>query len=285
MLWGCMTCNGPGYACTIEDGTMKASDHVHILSTTLMDSLNYYGYKQEAIYFQQDNDPKHTSKLAHAWFKENGLKEEHTFHWPAQSPHLDPIEHLWHHLKLRLSLYEGRAKGVHDLWSRIEEEWNSFTKEQCQAYIKNIYHPTHRVVALLVHNEYASTVINKLETAGIKQIIDFNPRNPAHLRDIKYQDLSDTDKQAKMVQIHKSHLLTALDRMRPTIRPAVARDFINKKWITTQNYMDLLKKPPSFPLQDTPVDTDMDDAPLPPPASPKAAQPVPTGDGEPDEQL
>ncbi|KAG0731856.1 hypothetical protein G6F33_014085 [Rhizopus arrhizus] len=49
-----MTCNGPGYACTIEDGTMKALDHVHILSTTLMDSLNYYGYKQEAIYFQQD---------------------------------------------------------------------------------------------------------------------------------------------------------------------------------------------------------------------------------------
>ncbi|KAG1172475.1 hypothetical protein G6F35_016860 [Rhizopus arrhizus] len=72
MLWGCMTCDGPGYACTIEDGTMKASDHVHILSTTLMDSLNYYGYKQKDIYFQQDNDPKHTSKLAHAWFKENG---------------------------------------------------------------------------------------------------------------------------------------------------------------------------------------------------------------------
>ncbi|KAG0779268.1 hypothetical protein G6F21_012655 [Rhizopus arrhizus] len=138
MLWGCMTCDGPGYACTIEDGTMKASDHVHILSTTLMDSLNYYGYKQKDIYFQQDNDPKHTSKLAHAWFKENGFKEEHTFHWPAQSPHLDPIEHLWHHLKLRLSLYEGRAKGVHDLWSRIEKEWSSFTKEQCQAYIKSM---------------------------------------------------------------------------------------------------------------------------------------------------
>ncbi|KAG1142027.1 hypothetical protein G6F37_012713 [Rhizopus arrhizus] len=45
MLWGCMTWDGPGYACTIEDGTMKASDYVHILSTTLMDSLNYYGYK------------------------------------------------------------------------------------------------------------------------------------------------------------------------------------------------------------------------------------------------
>ncbi|KAG1484900.1 hypothetical protein G6F54_013405 [Rhizopus delemar] len=64
MLWGCMTWDGPGYGCAIENGTMKASDYVHILSTTLMDSLKYYGYEQEAIYFQQDNDPKHTSKLA-----------------------------------------------------------------------------------------------------------------------------------------------------------------------------------------------------------------------------
>ncbi|KAG1438267.1 hypothetical protein G6F55_013970 [Rhizopus delemar] len=124
-----MTWDGPGYGCAIENGTMKASDYVHILSTTLMDSLKYYGYEQEAIYFQQDNDPKHTSKLAHVWFKENGLKEEHTFSWPAQSPDLNPIEHLWHHLKLRLSLDEDRDKGLHDLWSRIEKECISCTKE------------------------------------------------------------------------------------------------------------------------------------------------------------
>jgi hypothetical protein len=34
----------PGYACWISEGTVKASDYVGILSTTLMDSLDYYGY-------------------------------------------------------------------------------------------------------------------------------------------------------------------------------------------------------------------------------------------------
>ncbi|KAG0862708.1 hypothetical protein G6F16_012327 [Rhizopus arrhizus] len=55
--------------------------------------------------------------------------------WPAQSPDLDPIEHLWHHLKLKLSLYDKKAKGVYELWERVEKEWDSFDKEVCRRYI------------------------------------------------------------------------------------------------------------------------------------------------------
>ncbi|KAG1598207.1 hypothetical protein G6F45_014334 [Rhizopus arrhizus] len=67
-----------------------------------------------------------------------------------------------------------------------------------------------------------------------------------------------------------------MDRMRPTVRSAVARDFIAKQWITTQAFADHIKATTSTPSQATPVDTDKDDAP----------QPVPAGNGEPDiEQL
>ena len=42
--------------------------------------------------------------------------------WPAQSPDLNPIEHLWDHLKRRLREYENALGGIQELWERVEVE-------------------------------------------------------------------------------------------------------------------------------------------------------------------
>jgi hypothetical protein len=44
MMWGCITYDGPGYACQIFDGTMKKEDYIHILETTLKDAMEWCGY-------------------------------------------------------------------------------------------------------------------------------------------------------------------------------------------------------------------------------------------------
>lgn len=138
MMWGCITYNGPGYACQIYDGTMKKEDYIHILETSLKDTLDWYGYDPENIYFQQDKDPKHTAKATKQWFKDNNFNVDWTYSWPPQSPDLNPIEHVWHHLKLKLSAYSTKAKGIHELWERVEEQWATFTKEDCQKYIDSM---------------------------------------------------------------------------------------------------------------------------------------------------
>jgi len=54
-----------------------------------------------------------------------------------QSPDLNPIEHLWDHLKKRLGEYEYPPKGVLELWERVEKEWEGIGASVCQNLIES----------------------------------------------------------------------------------------------------------------------------------------------------
>ena len=127
MMWGCMTALGVGYACRI-DGRMDAELYKNILGDEFLQSLEYYGMDVNKIIFQQDNDPKHTSHTAQKWFENNGVE---VLDWPAQSPDLNPIEHLWQHLKRQLAKYENSPVSIYELWERVETEWNNIPPQIC----------------------------------------------------------------------------------------------------------------------------------------------------------
>jgi hypothetical protein len=90
MIWGCMTAKGVGGFCRIL-GTMDAKLYVEILEGEFSDTLEKFNYSTDTTIFQHDNDPKHTAKLTTAWLEENFVE---VLDWPAQSPDLNPIEHV-----------------------------------------------------------------------------------------------------------------------------------------------------------------------------------------------
>ena len=134
MVWGCMGWESVGKLAEVE-GRMNANQYVDILKDNLLPSLEESGVSLEDVIFQQDNDPKHTSKKAKKWMEDNGIN---VLDWPPQSPDLTPIENLWNHTKKELAKYPRQAKGVWEIWDRVAEVWNNIDPEVCQNLIESM---------------------------------------------------------------------------------------------------------------------------------------------------
>ena len=94
------------------EGRMDSAQYVDILDQYLSQSIEDLEIPADEAIFQQDNDPKPFSKMAQKWFSEYQIK---VLDWPVQSHDLNPIEHLWNHLKKQLQKYPSPPKGVWEL--------------------------------------------------------------------------------------------------------------------------------------------------------------------------
>ena len=114
---------------------MDGDLYLQILKDELLNTLQYHGLDSSDIIFQQDNDSKHTCRKVKEWLEKQDFR---TMVWPAQSPNLNPIEHLWGYLKRRLAEHEIPPNRVHELWDRIEAEWEKIAVEECQKLIESM---------------------------------------------------------------------------------------------------------------------------------------------------
>ena len=119
MVWGCFMAHTTG-PLTFIDVKMNAEVYQNILRDELMPFVESQGDPDNFV-FQHDNDPKHTARSTNQFLNDSGLN---VFQWPAQSPYINPIEHLWDELDRNIphtarKNLESLRSGLVQTWSQI----------------------------------------------------------------------------------------------------------------------------------------------------------------------
>lgn len=139
MVWGSMSYNGCGMLEFIE-GIMTKEIYLDIVKKNVRTSARKLGIGRRFV-FQQDSDPKHTAKIVQEYFKKNKIS---ILDWPAQSPDLNPIEHLWSVLKKKVS--ERHPSNLANLKQIIQEEWDKIDASVTQKLVESMPRRCHAVL-------------------------------------------------------------------------------------------------------------------------------------------
>ena len=119
MIWGGISWNSRTDLVRIN-GTLTAQRYVNeILEPVVLPAIQ----QDNGITFQQDNARPHTARLTRTFLGNNNID---CLPWPARSPDLSPIEHLWDNLGRKVydpELYPLPPATLDELAARLHREW------------------------------------------------------------------------------------------------------------------------------------------------------------------
>ena len=93
--------------------------------------------------FQQNNARPHTARHTQDVLRQNNID---VLEWPARSPDLSPIEHVWDILGRRVR-ERHNVNNVADLSRALQQEWNQITIHELQNLIRSMRRRCLAVVA------------------------------------------------------------------------------------------------------------------------------------------
>ena len=121
MVWGAIS-SGFRSDLIIMNGTLTARRYIdEILAPVLVPLLRRQVGNQQ-LTFQQDNARAHSARLTQDFLRAQGVD---VMDWPAVSPDMNCIEHMWDELGRRLRKRLNQPNNVAELGRALQEEWRN----------------------------------------------------------------------------------------------------------------------------------------------------------------
>jgi len=91
--------------------------------------------------FEQDNDLKHKSRVATEFFNNNNIE---LLEWPAQSPDLNPIEHLWFILDQKIR--QNNKSNKVTFMDELKRQWDLLPNSLLHTLVESLPNRLKRVI-------------------------------------------------------------------------------------------------------------------------------------------
>uniref|UniRef100_A0AAZ3R7L3 Tc1-like transposase DDE domain-containing protein n=1 Tax=Oncorhynchus tshawytscha TaxID=74940 RepID=A0AAZ3R7L3_ONCTS len=133
MVCGCFACDTVCDLFRIQGTLNQHSYHSILQRYSIPSGLRLVGL---SFVFQQDTDPKHTSRLCKGYWTKESDGALHQMTWSPQSPDLNPIEMVWDELDRRVN--EKQPTSAQHMWELLQGCWKSIPHEAGLENAKNV---------------------------------------------------------------------------------------------------------------------------------------------------
>lgn len=140
MFWGGMSADGKTDLVSVSRtggarGQGSLTAHRYVTEILEEHVVPYAGFVGEGFTLMHDNARAHTALIVRDYLQEVGIS---VMQWPARSPDLNPIEHLWDHLKRKVRSRDPAPTTLPELEEAVIEEWASISQEELLKLVRSM---------------------------------------------------------------------------------------------------------------------------------------------------
>ena len=141
MVWGGISMEARTELVFIENGSLNA--HRYINEILINHVVPFAPFIGDEFVFMHDNAHPHAARCVSEYLDTLGIIR---LDWPARSPDLNPIEHLWDRLGRRVRDRNPAPVTLRDLRAALLEEWDNIEQRDIRALIETM---TQRMAAVV----------------------------------------------------------------------------------------------------------------------------------------
>lgn len=140
MFWGGMSADGKTDLVCVSRargarGQGSLTAHRYITEILEDHVVPYASFVGEGFTLMHDNARAHTAIIVRDYLQDVGIS---VMQWPARSPDLNPIEHLWDHLKRKVRSRDPAPTTLQELKDAVIEEWDTIPQEEILKLVRSM---------------------------------------------------------------------------------------------------------------------------------------------------